>query len=84
MNTDILKQLFIELFQVNHIMMDLIFRFENTDNGDEILTGFYIEHITEEFEHKTWLLKYAEENPISCLNGISREERDGFLDSLYQ
>lgn len=84
MNTDILKQLFIELFQVNHIMMDLIFRFENTDNGDEVLTGFYIEHITEEFDSKSELIKYAEENPISCLNGIGTEEREQFLDGLYQ
>lgn len=82
MNTDILKQLFIELFEVNHLMMDLIFKFENTDFGDEILVGFYIENIAKEFNRED-LLRYREENAYSCLGSISDEEMESFLNDLF-
>lgn len=62
--SNILKQLFIELFKVNHLMMDLIHKFEDTDYGDEILVGFYKENITDELS-KEKLLKYKEENLLS-------------------
>lgn len=83
MNTDILKQLFIELFEVNHIMLDLINKFENTDYGDEILVGFYMENITEEF-NKEDLLKHREETSYSCLGSLNNEDLEEFLDDLFR
>ena len=82
MNIDILKQLFIELFEVNHLMMDLIYKFEDTDYGDEILVGFYTENITDEFS-KEDLLKHKEENSYSCLGSLTEEQTEEFLDDLF-
>ncbi len=82
MNTDILKQLFIELYEVNHLMMDLIFKFENTDYGDEILVEFYMENITEDFSRED-LLRHKEEKTYSCLGSLSDEELGDFLNDLF-
>ena len=82
MNTEILKRLFIELFEVNHIMLDLIGEFENTDHGDEILTEFYIKRIIDEFDRDS-LLEYTQENSSSCIGSMNKEELENFLCNLY-
>ena len=63
-------------------MNDLIFKFENTDNGDEILVGFYMENITEDFSRED-LLKHREEKGYSCLGSLTEEQLEEFLDSLF-
>lgn len=82
MNTELLKDLFFELYNVSHLMNDLIFKFENTDNGDEILVGFYMENITEDFSRED-LLKHREEKCYSCLGSLTEEQLEEFLDGLF-
>lgn len=82
MNTDILKQLFIELFDVNHLMLDLIDKVEDTDCGDEILVGFYTEKITSEL-NKEDLLKHKKEISCSCLGSLTEKQTKEFLNDLF-
>ena len=82
MYIDILKQLFIELFNVNHLMLDLIDKVEDTDWGDESLVGFYAENIKEEYNEEE-LLKYKDENSYSCLNNLDEEEIEEFLNDIF-
>ena len=82
MYIDILKQLFIELFNVNHLMLDLIDKVEDTDWGDEFLVGFYAENIKEEYNEEE-LLKYKDENSYSCLNNLDEEEIEEFLNDIF-
>lgn len=83
MDTDILKQLFYELFDVNHLMNDLIDEFEQTDYGDAILISFYVSNIKDEFERKD-LLEHKERFGASCLNSLSETEYKEFCEYLYQ
>lgn len=82
MSTELLKDLFYELYTVSHLMNNLIFKFENTDNGDEILVGFYMENITEDFSRQD-LLKHREEKSYSCLGSLNDEDLEEFLNDLF-
>lgn len=95
MDYDILKQLFIELFKVNNLMLDLISYFEdvNYDEANDttkagieysysMLNNFYLEHFREEFT-KEELLEYKENTPYSCLNDLDETETENFLNDLF-
>lgn len=82
MNTYILKELFIELFNVNHLMLDLIDKVEGTGYGDEILVEFYTEKITNEL-NKEDLLRHKKEISCSCLGSLTEEQTEKFLNNLF-
>ena len=82
MYADILKQLFLELFIVNHLMLELIDDIEDTDCGDEILVEFYIRKITDEFDKKG-LLEHKKECSYSCLGSLTEEQIEEFLNDLF-
>ena len=80
---DIIKRLFIEIFEVNSLMMDLIYLMEDTNCGDEILVEFYIKNILDSFDNADSLLQYKERNPYSCLNSLDKEDLQAIIDDLY-
>lgn len=80
---DILKQLFLELYSVNHLMYDLISELEDTETGDEFLVGFYTRNITEDFSREE-IEVHSEEYSASCLNSLSSEEKEEFLEELFE
>lgn len=81
MNENILlKQLFIELYDVNHLMLDLIGRFEDEEIGNELLINFYVENLTNDYTAEE-LTKHRQNVSYSCLGGLSDEEFKEFLNS---
>ena len=82
MNFDLLKDLFLELFDVNHLMLDLIDELCDTDCGYDILTEFFINHFKNEYDIQ-FMLKHKENYSVSCLNNLNEEELDEFLDELF-
>ena len=83
MDMDLLKQLFYELFDVNHLMNDLINELEETDIGYEFLQGFYIGNIQDEFTRES-IIEHKESYSVSCLGGLSAEALDEFLDDVFK
>lgn len=82
MRKDILEELFIELFDVNHLTLDLIDEIENTKLGNEILINFYKKTIVRDLT-KEELLNHKNEISYSCLGALSKSELDNFLETLY-
>lgn len=91
-NYDLLRQLFVELFEVNHLTLDLIDELESKGNNIEcvnferglygILEDFFKDTIVAEFS-AIELMEYKEENSSSCLNGINCYELDNFFCELF-
>ncbi len=82
MRKDILEQLFVELFEVNHLTLDLIDEIGNTKLGNEILIKFYKKTIVEDLT-KEELLNHKNKVSYSCLGTLSKSELDNFLENLY-
>lgn len=82
MEKDILEELFMELFNVSYLMLDLIIEVGYLNDGDEMLIKFYKEKITTEFT-KEELLNREGKISYSCLGALSEDELNDFLESLY-
>lgn len=78
---NILMSLFIELFEVNHIMLDLM-DFLDDNCGDEILFRFCKDKIADEFTREE-IIEYNKQCSYSCLGDLSEKELIDFLNELY-
>lgn len=80
---DFIKDLFKELFEVNHLMLDMINELENMDCGKDFLINFYLKNIQGEYS-KDDLIKHRNEIGYSVLNNLSDDEFNAFLNSIYK
>ena len=80
---EFIKYLFKELFEVNHLMLDMINELENMDCGKDFLINFYLKNIQGEYSRND-LIKHRNEIGYSVLNNLSDDEFNGFLNSIYK
>lgn len=80
---EFIKYLFKELFEVNHLMLDMINELENMDCGKDFLINFYLKNIQREYS-KDDLIKHRNEIGYSVLNNLSDDEFNGFLNGIYK
>ena len=80
---EFIKYLFKELFEVNHLMLDMINELENMDCGKDFLINFYLKNIQKEYS-KDDLIKHRNEIGYSVLNNLSDDEFNAFLNSIYK
>ena len=80
---DFIKHLFKELFEVNHLMLDMIDELENMDCGKDFLINFYLKNIQGEYSRND-LIKHRNEIGYSVLNNLSDDEFNGFLNGIYK
>lgn len=80
---DFIKYLFKELFEVNHLMLDMINELENMDCGKDFLINFYLKNIQKEYS-KDDLITHRNEIGYSVLNNLSDDEFNAFLNSIYK
>ena len=80
---EFIKYLFKELFEVNHLMLDMINELENMDCGKDFLINFYLKNIQKEYS-KNDLIKHRNEIGYSVLNNLSDDEFNAFLNSIYK
>ena len=80
---EFIKHLFKELFEVNHLMLDMINELENMDCGKDFLINFYLKNIQREYS-KDDLIKHRNEIGYSVLNNLSDDEFNGFLNGIYK
>ena len=80
---EFIKHLFKELFEVNHLMLDMIDELENMDCGKDFLINFYLKNIQREYS-KDDLIKHRNEIGYSVLNNLSDDEFNGFLNGIYK
>lgn len=79
---EFIKYLFKELFEVNHLMLDMIDELENMDCGKDFLINFYLKNIQREYS-KDDLIKHRNEIGYSVLNNLSDNEFNAFLNDIY-
>ena len=63
---EFIKYLFKELFEVNHLMLDMINELENMDCGKDFLINFYLKNIQGEYSRND-LIKHRNEIGYSVL-----------------
>ena len=80
---EFIKHLFKELFEVNHLMLDMINELENMDCGKDFLINFYLKNIQGEYS-KDDLIKHRNEIGYSVLNNLSDNEVNAFLNNVYK
>lgn len=80
---EFIKYLFKELFEVNHLMFDMINELENMDCGKDFLINFYLKNIQGEYSRND-LIKHRNEIGYSVLNNLSDDEFNGFLNGIYK
>lgn len=80
---EFIKYLFKELFEVNHLMLDMISELENMDYGKDFLINFYLKNIQGEYSRND-LIKHRNEIGYSVLNNLSDDEFNGFLNGIYK
>lgn len=80
---EFIKYLFKELFEVNHLMLDMINELENMDCGKDFLINFYLKNIQGEYSRND-LIKHRNEIGYSVLNNLSDDEFNGFLNGIYK
>ena len=80
---EFIKYLFKELFEVNHLMLDMINELENMDCGKDFLINFYLKNIQGEYSRND-LIKHRNEIGYSVLNNLSDDEFNAFLNSIYK
>ena len=80
---EFIKYLFKELFEVNHLMLDMINELENMDCGKDFLINFYLKNIQGEYSRNE-LIKHRNEIGYSVLNNLSDDEFNGFLNGIYK
>ena len=80
---EFIKHLFKELFEVNHLMLDMINELENMDCGKDFLINFYLKNIQGEYSRND-LIKHRNETGYSVLNNLSDDEFNGFLNGIYK
>ena len=80
---EFIKHLFKELFEVNHLMLDMINELENMDCGKDFLINFYLKNIQGEYSRND-LIKHRNEIGYSVLNNLSDDEFNGFLNGIYK
>lgn len=80
---EFIKYLFEELFEVNHLMLDMINELENMDCGKDFLINFYLKNIQGEYSRND-LIKHRNEIGYSVLNNLSDDEFNGFLNGIYK
>ena len=80
---EFIKHLFKELFEVNHLMLDMINELENMDCGKDFLINFYLKNIQGEYS-KDDLIKHRNEIGYSVLNNLSDNEFNAFLNNVYK
>ena len=80
---EFIKYLFKELFEVNHLMLDMINELENMDCGKNFLINFYLKNIQGEYSRND-LIKHRNEIGYSVLNNLSDDEFNGFLNGIYK
>ena len=80
---EFIKHLFKELFEVNHLMLDMINELENMDCGKDFLINFYLKNIQGEYSRND-LIKHRNEIGYSVLNNLSDDEFNAFLNSIYK
>ena len=80
---EFIKHLFKELFEVNHLMLDMIIELENMDCGKDFLINFYLKNIQGEYSRND-LIKHRNEIGYSVLNNLSDDEFNGFLNGIYK
>ena len=80
---EFIKYLFKELFEVNHLMLDMIDELENMDCGKDFLINFYLKNIQREYS-KDDLIKHRNEIGYSVLNNLSDNEFNAFLNDIYK
>ena len=80
---EFIKHLFKELFEVNHLMLDMIDELENMDCGKDFLINFYLKNIQGEYSRND-LIKHRNEIGYSVLNNLSDDEFNGFLNGIYK
>lgn len=80
---EFIKYLFKELFEVNHLMLDMINELENMDCGKDFLINFYLKNIQKEYS-KDDLIKHRNEIGYSVLNNLSDNEFNAFLNDIYK
>jgi len=76
----IVKTLFLELFEVNHIMLDLMDYVED-NYGTEALDKFCKDSIVNNYT-SLGILKHNEECSYSCLGKLNEKELINFLNEL--
>ena len=80
---EFIKHLFKELFEVNHLMLDMIDELENMDCGKDFLINFYLKNIQREYS-KDDLIKHRNGIGYSVLNNLSDNEFNAFLNDIYK
>ena len=80
---EFIKHLFKELFEVNHLMLDMIDELENMDCGKDFLINFYLKNIQGEYSRND-LIKHRNEIGYSVLNNLSDNEFNAFLNDIYK
>ena len=80
---EFIKHLFKELFEVNHLMLDMINELENMDCGKDFLINFYLKNIQGEYSRND-LIKHRNEIGYSVLNNLSDNEFNAFLNDIYK
>ena len=80
---EFIKHLFKDLFEVNHLMLDMINELENMDCGKDFLINFYLKNIQGEYSRND-LIKHRNEIGYSVLNNLSDDEFNGFLNGIYK
>ena len=80
---EFIKYLFKELFEVNYLMLDMIYELENMDCGKDFLINFYLKNIQGEYS-RNYLIKHRNEIGYSVLNNLSDDEFNGFLNGIYK
>ena len=80
---EFIKYLFKELFEVNHLMLDMINELENMDCGKDFLINFYLKNIQGEYSRND-LIKHRNEIGYSVLNNLSDNEFNAFLNDIYK
>ena len=80
---EFIKHLFKELFEVNHLMLDMINELENMDCGKDFLINFYLKNIQGEYSRND-LIKKRNDIGYYVLNNLSDNEFNAFLNDIYK